>query len=124
MVERASTLLSLLELPHRIVLLCSGDMGFQAEKTYDLEVFMPGQDAFREISSCSSFGSFQARRAKIRMRNEGKIESLVTLNGSGLPLGRSLVAIYENYQQEDGSIVIPKVLQPYMGGCNKICATR
>jgi seryl-tRNA synthetase len=124
MVERASTLLSLLELPHRIVLLCSGDMGFQAEKTYDLEVFMPGQDAFREISSCSSFGSFQARRAKIRMRNEGKIESLVTLNGSGLPLGRSLVAIYENYQQEDGSIAIPKVLQPYMGGCNKICATR
>lgn len=117
MVARASDLLTKLELPHRIMSLCTGDLGFHSEKTIDLEVFLPGQDAFREIASCSSFGSFQARRAKIRMRNaQGKTEPLITLNGSGLPLGRTLVAIYENYQQEDGSIRIPEVLKPYMGG--------
>lgn len=115
MVERASSLLTQLELPHRIVELCAGDLGFHSEKTFDLEVFLPGQNAFREISSCSSIGTFQARRAKIRMRTaSGKIEPLVTLNGSGLPLGRTLVAIYENYQDADGSIRIPKVLRPYM----------
>ncbi len=117
MVERASDLLSLLELPHRVIELCTGDLGFHSEKTFDLEVYLPGQDAYREISSCSSFGSFQARRAKIRLRpKDGKPEPLVTLNGSGLPLGRSLVAIYENHQQADGSIKIPRVLQKYMGG--------
>lgn len=116
MVERASDMLSKLKLPHRIVELCTGDLGFHAEKTFDLEVYLPGQDAYREISSCSSFGSFQARRAKIRMRKDGKIETLVTLNGSGLPLGRTLVAIYENYQQTDGSIKVPDVLIPYMNG--------
>ena len=117
MVARASDLLTKLELPHRIMSLCAGDLGFHSEKTIDLEVFLPGQDTFREIASCSSFGAFQARRAKIRMRNaHDKPEPLVTLNGSGLPLGRTLVAIYENYQQEDGSIRIPAVLRPYMGG--------
>lgn len=117
MVGRASDLLSNLELPHRVIALCGGDMSFQSERTFDLEVHLPGQDAFREISSCSSFGSFQARRAKIRMRTaSGKPEPLVTLNGSGLPLGRTIVAIYENHQQEDGSIRIPEVLQPYMRG--------
>lgn len=116
MVERASTLLSMLELPHRIVELCAGDLGFHAEKTFDLEVYLPGQDAYREISSCSSFGRFQARRAKIRMRKDNqKPEPLATLNGSGLPLGRCIVAIYENHQQEDGSIKIPKAIRPYMG---------
>jgi seryl-tRNA synthetase len=120
MVERASKLLSLLELPHRIVELCGGDLSFQAEKTFDLEVYLPGQDCYREISSCSSFGSFQARRAKIRMRKEGKIEPLVTLNGSGLPLGRTIVAIYENHQNQDGSINVPRVLRPYMRGAEII----
>lgn len=117
MVERASELLSSLQLPHRIIELCGGDLGFHSEKTFDLEVFLPGQNAYREISSCSSFGSFQARRAKIRMRSENnKPEPLVTLNGSGLPLGRTIVAIFENHQQADGSIRIPEVLQKYMGG--------
>ncbi len=123
MVDRASDMLTKLELPHRIVELCGGDLGFHSEKTYDLEVYLPGQDAYREISSCSSFGSFQARRAKIRMRGQnGKPEALVTLNGSGLPLGRTIVAIFENHQQEDGSIRIPKVLLPYMGGIEVIKA--
>jgi seryl-tRNA synthetase len=117
MVERASDLLIKLGLPHRIVALCTGDIGFHSEKTIDLEVFLPGQNTYREIASCSSFGTFQARRAKIRMRSaQNKPEPLVTLNGSGLPLGRTLVAIYENYQQPDGSIIIPEVLWPYMGG--------
>lgn len=121
MVDRASTMLSLLELPHRVVLLCGGDLGFTAEKTYDLEVYLPGQDTYREISSCSTFGGFQARRAKIRMRTAaGKIETLTTLNGSGLPLGRTIVAIYENHQNADGSITVPKVLRPYMGGLEVI----
>jgi seryl-tRNA synthetase len=125
MVERASILLTMLELPHRIVELCGGDLGFSAEKTFDLEVYLPGQNAFREISSCSSFGSFQARRAKIRMRLEsGKIEPLITLNGSGLPLGRTIVAIFENHQEADGSICIPNVLKPYMAGLEKIKAKK
>lgn len=117
MVERASTLLSKLGLCHRVVNLCGGDLGFTSEKTFDLEVYLPGQETFREISSCSSFASFQARRAKIRMRKDGgKPEPLATLNGSGLPLGRTIVAIYETHQQADGSIKIPEVLWPYMGG--------
>ncbi len=123
MVERASTLLSMLELPHRIVALCGGDLSFSSERTFDLEVWLPGQQTFREISSCSSFGSFQARRAKIRMRSvSGKVEPLVTLNGSGLPLGRTIVAIFENHQQADGSIRIPKALQQYMSGLEVIKA--
>ncbi len=121
MVDRASDILRHLELPHRVIELCAGDLGFHSEKTFDLEVYLPGQDAFREISSCSSFGSFQARRAKIRMRPaNGKPEPLVTLNGSGLPLGRTIVAIFENHQQADGSIRIPKVLHKYMGGLEVI----
>jgi seryl-tRNA synthetase len=122
MVLRASTLLTKLELPHRVVALCGGDLSFSSEQTFDLEVWLPGQQAFREVSSCSSFGSFQARRAKIRMRlQSGKIEPLITLNGSGLPLGRVIVAIFENHQQKDGSekdgsVKIPKALQAYMGG--------
>ncbi|MES2503799.1 MAG: serine--tRNA ligase [Myxococcota bacterium] len=117
MVARASQMLSELELPHRVVALCTGDIGFHSQKTYDLEVWLPAQNTFREISSCSSFGTFQARRAKIRYKDEqGQTQPVTTLNGSGLPLGRTLVAILENHQQADGSIHIPKVLQPYMGG--------
>lgn len=116
MTERASQLLSLLELPHRIIALCTGDIGFGSEETYDLEVYLPSQNTYREISSCSSFGTFQSRRAKIRYKADGKNEYVNTLNGSGLPLGRTLVAIYENFQQKDGSIKIPKVLLPYMNG--------
>lgn len=116
MIDRASTMLSELGLPHRIITLCTGDMGFQSEKTCDLEVWLPGQNTYREISSCSMFGTFQSRRAKIRYRADAKSkpELVVTLNGSGLPLGRTLVAILENHQQADGSIEIPKVLWPYM----------
>lgn len=123
MVARASFLLRQLGLPHRLVKLCTGDLGFSAEKTIDLEVYLPGQGKYREISSCSSFGSFQARRAKIRYRpassgagKKPKPQLLATLNGSGLPLGRTLVAIIENHQNKDGSINVPEVLQPYMGG--------
>ena len=115
MVQRASELLTLLELPHRIIELCTKDLGFGSEKTFDLEVFLPSQDTYREISSCSSYGTFQARRAKIRYKNKtSKPQHVVTLNGSGLPLSRCIVAIYENHQQADGSIKIPKVLQKYM----------
>lgn len=121
MVERASFLLSSLDLPHRIIQLCGGDLGFNAENTFDLEVYLPSQGTYREISSCSSCGSFQARRAKIRFKNENKkTEYAVTLNGSGLPLGRTLVAIYENNQTKDGSINIPSVLWPYMDGIKVI----
>jgi len=116
--EHAEDLLQRLELPYRVITLCSGDMGFAAAKTYDLEVWLPGQGKYREISSCSNCEDFQARRANLRFRPSGggKPEYLHTLNGSGLPTGRALVAILENYQQEDGSIAIPKVLQPYMDG--------
>jgi seryl-tRNA synthetase len=107
--------LQLLELPYRVVQLCSGDLGFSANKTYDIEVWMPAQNTYREISSCSNFGEFQARRGGIRYRPKGQNKSALvhTLNGSGLAVGRTLAAIFENYQQADGSIAIPKVLAPY-----------
>jgi seryl-tRNA synthetase len=118
MTDAAQTILKKLDLAHRVVTLCTGDMGFGARKTYDIEVWLPGQNAFREISSCSNCGDFQARRMNTRFRNsEGKVQGPVhTLNGSGLAVGRTLVAILENYQQPDGSVAIPDVLQPYMGG--------
>lgn len=121
----AETLLERLELPYRTIALCTGDMGFGAAKTYDIEVWVPAQNTYREISSCSNCTDFQARRANIRFRpkNGDKTEFLHTLNGSGLPTGRSLVAIMENYQQEDGSIIVPKVLVPYMGGLEVITAS-
>ena len=114
----AEAVLQALELPYRKVILCGGDIGFSARKTYDLEVWLPAQDNYREISSCSSFGDYQARRMQARWRNPatGKPEFLHTLNGSGLAVGRTLVAILENYQQADGSVAIPLVLQPLMGG--------
>ncbi len=118
----AEKILQLLELPYRKVILCGGDIGFSARKTYDLEVWLPAQDTYREISSCSSFGDYQARRMQARWRNpqSGKPELLHTLNGSGLAVGRTLVAIMENYQQADGSIEVPAVLQPYMGGATTL----
>ncbi len=122
MVGCAEEVLKRLKLPYRVVTLCSGDTGFGARKTYDIEVWLPGQDRYREISSCSTCGDFQARRMKARYRpEEGKGTRFVhTLNGSGLAVGRTLIAVLENYQQEDGSIVIPEVLRPYMGGMEKI----
>ena len=113
----AETILQKLGLPYRTVTLCTGDMGFSSAKTYDIEVWLPGQNAYREISSCSNFESFQARRMQARFRNDkNKVELVHTLNGSGLAVGRTLVAIMENYQRADGSIEIPAVLRPYMGG--------
>ena len=101
--------------------LCTGDTGFSAAKTYDLEVWLPGQNAYREISSCSNFEAFQARRMQARFRNEkGKTEPVHTLNGSGLALGRTLIAIMENFQNADGSVTVPAALRPYMGGAEKI----
>ncbi len=118
---QAETILQELKLPYRVVTLCTGDMGFAAAKTYDIEVWVPSQNTFREISSCSNFEAFQARRAGIRYRRkDGKTDFVHTLNGSGLAVGRTLVAILENYQQADGSITIPPVLRPYMGGVEKI----
>lgn len=118
----AERVLQLLELPYRVLALCTGDMGFSAVKTYDLEVWVPSQDKFREISSCSNCGDFQARRMQARWRNPetGKPELVHTLNGSGLAVGRTLVAVLENYQQADGSIRVPEVLKPYMGGVEVI----
>jgi seryl-tRNA synthetase len=118
----AETILQKLELPYRVMNLCAGDIGFSAAKTYDLEVWLPGQQKYREISSCSNFEDFQARRMKARWRNPetGKPELVHTLNGSGLAVGRALVAIMENYQNADGSIDVPTVLQPYMGGMANI----
>ena len=118
----AERVLQLLELPYRVMALCSGDIGFSAAKTYDLEVWLPGQSCYREISSCSTFGDFQARRAGIRFREDEKAkpEFVHTLNGSGLAVGRTLVAVLENYQQADGSVVVPPVLRPYMGGMERI----
>ena len=115
--NNAEDILQELELPYRVVALCTGDMGFSAAKTYDLEVWLPGQQRYREISSCSNFTDFQARRANIRFKREGKkgTEFVHTLNGSGLAIGRTLVAILENYQQKDGSVVVPDVLRSYMG---------
>lgn len=118
----AETILQMLELPYRKVILCGGDLGFSAQKTYDLEVWLPAQTTYREISSCSNFGDYQARRMMARWRNPetGKPELLHTLNGSGLAVGRTLVAILENYQQADGSVLIPAALQPYMGGLTQL----
>ena len=118
----AEKILQLLDLPYRVMALSTGDMGFSAAKTYDLEVWLPGQDAYREISSCSNCTDFQARRAKIRYRPEGggKPSMAHTLNGSGLAVGRTLIAILENYQQADGSVTIPEVLRPYLCGLEKI----
>ena len=118
----AEGILQTLELPYRVVDLCTADIGFSAARTFDIEVWLPGQQAYREISSCSNFRDFQARRAGIRFRREAgsKPEFVHTLNGSGLAVGRTLVAVLENYQQEDGSVVIPEVLRPYMGGLQKI----
>ncbi|MDR1849335.1 MAG: serine--tRNA ligase, partial [Zoogloeaceae bacterium] len=114
--RHAEIILEKLELPYRRVVLCTGDMGFSSAKTYDLEVWLPAQNTYREISSCTNFEAFQARRMQARFRNEkGKIELVHTLNGSALAVGRTLVAILENYQQEDGSIAIPTALKPYMG---------
>lgn len=118
LLDNAETILRILELPYRVVTLCTGDLGFSAAKTYDIEVWMPAQNVYREISSCSNFEDFQSRRANIRFKRKGqKGTRLVhTLNGSGLAVGRTVAAILENYQQADGSVAIPKVLQPYMGG--------
>ena len=118
----AESILQALELPYQLVTLCTGDIGFSAAKTYDLEVWLPGQQRYREISSCSNFEAFQARRMQARWRNPetGKPELLHTVNGSGLAVGRTLVAIMENYQQADGSIRVPDALEPYMGGINHI----
>jgi seryl-tRNA synthetase len=121
----AETILRRLELPFRTMALCTGDMGFSAAKTYDIEVWLPGQNAYREISSCSNFEAFQARRMQARFKGEkGKNEFVHTLNGSGLAVGRTLVAIMENYQQADGSVDVPSVLRPYMGGVSQITALR
>ena len=121
MVGHAENILKALELPYRVVSLCTGDMGFGAAKTYDLEVWLPAQDTYREISSVSNCEAFQARRLKARFKNaEGKTEFVHTLNGSGLAVGRTLVAVLENYQNADGSVTIPIVLQPYMGGKTSI----
>ena len=116
--SHAEAVLKLLELPYRVVALCAGDIGFAAAKTYDLEVWLPGQNTYREISSCSNTESFQARRMSARWRNPetGKPELVHTLNGSALAIGRTLVAVMENYQDEQGRIRIPKILQKYMNG--------
>ncbi|MBW2002400.1 MAG: serine--tRNA ligase, partial [Deltaproteobacteria bacterium] len=118
----AEEILQRLELPYRVVSLCTGDLGFSAAKTYDIEVWLPGQQLFREISSCSNFTDFQARRANIRFKRkkEKGTEFVHTLNGSGLAVGRTLVAILENYQQPDGSVVIPEALRPYLNGVSVI----
>ncbi len=122
--RHAEIILEKLDLPYRRVVLCTGDMGFSSARTYDLEVWLPGQNAYREISSCSNFEAFQARRMQARCRNEkNKTELVHTLNGSGLAVGRTLVAILENYQNADGSITVPVALRPYMGGAEKIIAS-
>ncbi|WP_317334407.1 serine--tRNA ligase [Streptococcus orisratti] len=122
MTANAENILQKLNLPYRVITLCTGDMGFSAAKTYDLEVWIPAQNTYREISSCSNTEDFQARRAQIRYRDEadGKVKLLHTLNGSGLAVGRTVAAILENYQNEDGSVTIPEVLRPYMGGVDII----
>jgi seryl-tRNA synthetase len=117
MTGHAEAVLQALELPYRVVLLCTGDMGFTAGKTYDLEVWLPAQDTYREISSVSNCEAFQARRLQARFKNaQGKNELVHTLNGSGLAVGRTLVAVLENHQNEDGSINVPTALRPYLGG--------
>ena len=123
--NNAEEVLRRLELPYRVVSLCTGDLGFSAAKTYDLEVWLPGQNLYREISSCSNFGDFQARRAGIRFKKKGAsgTQLVHTLNGSGLAVGRTLVAVLENYQQKDGSVAIPEKLKPYMGGMEFITSS-
>ena len=124
LLAHAETILQKLALPYRVMKLCTGDMGFSAAMTYDIEVWLPAQNAYREISSCSNFEAFQARRMQARFRNEqGKPELLHTVNGSGLAVGRTLVALLENYQQADGSVVVPEVLRPYMGKLEYIRAS-
>ncbi len=123
MTGHAEAILQRLGLPYRVVLLCTGDMGFGAAKTYDLEVWLPAQDAYREISSCSNCEAFQARRMQARFRNaQSKPELVHTLNGSGLAVGRTLVAVLENYQNADGSVTVPEVLRPYLGGAETLKA--
>ena len=124
LLDNAEEVLRQLKLPYRVVDLCTGDIGFSAARTFDIEVWLPGQETYREISSCSNFRDFQARRASIRYRAEGggKPAFVHTLNGSGLAVGRTLLAVLENYQQADGSVVIPEVLRPYMGGLERITA--
>jgi len=123
MVGHAEAILQKLELPYRVVLLCTGDMGFGAARTYDLEVWLPAQDTYREISSCSNCEAFQARRMQTRVKTAGGKNELVhTLNGSGLAVGRALVAVLENGQNADGSITIPAVLRPYLGGLERLVA--
>ncbi len=125
MTSHAESILQLLEIPYRVVVLCGGDIGFSAAKTYDIEVWLPGQDAYREISSCSNCTDFQARRMQARFKNPdtGKNELVHTLNGSGLAVGRTLIAVLENYQQEDGSVLVPEVLKPYFGNQSVLLAT-
>ncbi len=122
LLANAESILQRLELPYRVVTLCTGDLGFSAAKTYDIEVWMPAQGVYREISSCSNFEDFQARRANIRFKRKGQkgTQLVHTLNGSGLAVGRTLAAILENYQQADGSVVIPEALRPLMGGKDRI----
>ena len=118
----AAKVLELLELPYRVMALCAGDIGFASARTYDLEVWLPGQGAYREISSCSNCEAFQARRMQARWRNPetGKPEPVHTLNGSGVAVGRALVAVLENYQQADGSVTVPSVLRSYLGGVERL----
>jgi len=124
LLQNAEKILQRLDLPYRIVSLCTGDLGFSAAKTYDIEVWMPYQNVYREISSCSNFEDFQARRANIRFRTKGKKGTALvhTLNGSGLAVGRTVAAILENFQKTDGSVQIPPALQPYMGEMRNIQA--
>ena len=114
--SHAEGILKDLELPYRVVNLCTGDLGFGSSKCYDLEVWLPSQKAFREISSCSNYEDYQARRAKIRFKSDKKVSFVHTLNGSGLAVGRTLIAVLENYQNKDGSVAVPAVIQPYMDG--------
>lgn len=124
MVGHAEAILQKLELPYRVITLCTGDMGFSAAKTYDLEVWVPAQNTYREISSCSNTESFRARRMQSRYRNaQGKPELVHTLNGSGLAVGRTLVAVLENFQNADGSVTVPAALRPYLGGLERLEAT-
>ena len=118
----AEEILKRLELPYRVIVLCTGDMGFSSRKTYDIEVWLPGQNTYREISSCSNCGDFQARRMKARFKAAGEkgTRFVHTLNGSGLAVGRTLIAVLENYQRQDGSVEIPHALRPYMGGLQAI----
>jgi seryl-tRNA synthetase len=121
MVTHAEAILKKLGLPYRVMALCAGDMGFGSAKTYDLEVWLPAQDAYREISSVSNMEAFQARRMQARFKNaQGKNELVHTLNGSGLAVGRTLVAVLENYQNADGSVTVPEALRPYMGGVQSL----